>query len=320
MRVRLIIQDKEYCRALVETIGRADKDVFVEVSTLAEASTIGDGTLVITDIKSERPELMSLEDYTKRVIYLTTNPGDVLNLNKKDECQKLFKYSSISNIFSDVEQINYMWTGETGSTLGLVSRVYAVCSDMSDDSSRYSRALARQVLFRRGGSILLLSLKHVNEFGSADENNRSKFSRLMYYMDTGKDYPTEAFTYKDSYGISYMRLPRGLNPIAYMKSQELVNLTRNLTHNKFDTVILDIGSVFNEANILMVNKADNILWFANDSVGFRIEELFLSDSPAEKIKRFNVTAKDIDIELAIDDYVREVYGIKESADEQKKDN
>ena len=214
MRVRLIIQDREYCQALIETIARADKDIYIELGRIGKLENLGEDTLIVTDLNPLKYDFSSLRDYNKRVIFLTPNPKDVFNPDIVDDCQRLFKYNSISNILSDIEQINYIWTGEVSSSLGTVSRIYSVCSDDADKSSKYARALARQVVFRKGGNILVLSLKYVNEYANSSELNTGKFSRLLYYMDIGRDYPIEAFTYSDSYGISYMRLPYGMNPIA----------------------------------------------------------------------------------------------------------
>lgn len=311
MRIRLIIKDDEYRQAMVDTIGRSDKDVYVEIGRMDSCSDIGDKTLIITDYPSDTCSFLSIPDFQMRVIFLTTNPGDILSLDN-DDYYKLFKYNSISSIFSDVEQIYYKWTGESNNSLGLVGRVYAVCASKSMDSSIYVKALARQVLFRRGGSILVISLRYINDYACTDEMNTSRFSRLMYYMDINQEFPAEAFTYNDAYGISYMRLPSGLNPVAYLDLNDLENLVRCFSHKNFDTVILDIGNSYSEVNIRMINKVDNIVWF-DDGNQFSLEEIFIERGIDTKTKRIAIQGKDADAELAIDDYVRNIYGIQEPA-------
>lgn len=319
MRVRLIIQDEEYRKAMIDVISHADKDVFLEIGTTGHLGKIDGSTLILTDVSPEKCCFDGLENQYKRIIFLTTDVNDELNLDVKDDYQKLFKYKSISSIISDVEQINYMLTGESSSSYGLGGRVYAVCSD--DANGRYAHALARQVMFRRGGNILLVSLKYVNEYGTQDESNRSKFSRLMYYMDVGKEYPLDAFTYKDSYGITYLRLPMGLNPLAYISTDELGAVVRNLSHKNFDTVILDIGDSYSEVNIRQINKADNIVWFVSDKKNFDIDEILVEDSVADKVKEIHPGNPNEDIELIIDDYVRRIYEIEEPEEnEQKRSN
>lgn len=321
MRIRLIIKDEDYREAMINTIGRADKDVYIEVGGMDDCADIGDSTLIITDYPEKQCKFLSISDFQMRVIFLTTNPNDAIDIDNDSEYYRIFKYSSISSIFSDIEQIYYKWTGETNTSLGLVGRVYAVCTSDARESSEYAKALARQVLFRRGGSILIISLQYINEYANCDEINTAKFSRLMYYLDIDRDYPTEAFIYNDGYGISYMRLPKGLNPIAYLSVTDLEDLVRNFSHNNFDTVILDVGNCYSEANIRMINKVDNILWFDSESNGFKLNEVFVEKNIHEKARRIPLALKNLNLDLTIDDYVRDVYGIEEpKSDGQKKNN
>ena len=313
MRIRIIIRDEDYRQAMVNTLSKSDKDIYVEIGNMDGCSDLGDKTLILTDYSEDECNFLKISDFNMRVVFLTTNPADVLNMERDGDYYRLFKYSSMSSIFSDIEQIYYRWTGESSDSLGLVGRVYAVCSSSNIDSSEYARVLARQVLFRRGGSILLMSLKYINDYPCIDEKNNSRFSRMMYYIDINQDFPPDAFTYNDAYGISYMRLPEGLNPVAYLDINDLENLVRTFSHRNFDTVILDVGNSYSEVNIRMINKADNIVWFDGDTNKFHIEEVLIEKDVNARTKRIPVAAKDIDAELGIDDYVRNVYGIQESA-------
>ena len=316
MRIRLIIKDDDYRQAMVDTIGKSDKDVYVEIGKMDGCSDIGERTLIITDYPQDECNFLSIPDFSMRVIFLTINPRDVFDPDDDGSYNKLFKYNSMSSIFSDVEQIYYKWTGETKTSLGLVGRVYAVCASEGIDSSKYAKALARQVLFRRGGSILVISLKYINDYACIDEKNTSRFSRLMYYLDIKEDYPSEAFTFNDAYGISYLRLPAGLNPVAYLGINDLENMVRSFSHNNFDTVILDVGNTYSEVNIRMINKVDNIVWFDSDNNQFKLEEIYIEKDIDSKTKIIMLKAKDADVEPAVDDYVRSVYGIQESVGDE----
>lgn len=319
MRVRLIIQDEDYRKAMIDIISHSDKDVYLEIGNVGTLGKIDDSTLVLTDVAPEKCCFDGLKNRFKRVVFLTSDIKDELDPEKVDDYQRLFKYKSISSILSDVEHINYQLTGESSSSFGLVGRVYAVCSDKAD--GKYAKSLARQVLFRRGGNILILSLKYVNEYGTSDEPNRSRFSRLMYYMDIGKDYPIEAFTYNDSYGISYLRLPIGINPMAYVSTDELEDIIRHLSHKNYDTLILDIGDSYSEVNIRQINKADNIVWFKDDRSSFSVSEILVENSIKDRVKEIHICNPDEDIELTIDDYVRKIYEAEESEEnEQKRSN
>ena len=315
MRIRLFIKDEDYCKAMIKTIGQLDKNVYIEIGNPADVSINNDRTIVLTDYGAGECRFN-----TNKIVYLTIDPNDHIQVDNKTAQQRVFKYNSISSIFSDIEQLNYIWTGVTDSVNEVSSRVYALCSDNADDSCKLSQALARQIAFRRGGNILLLSLKYVNEYSLTDEAGNSRFAQLMYYMDIGKTIPIDAFVYTDAYGISYLRLSQGLNPLAYMKNEDLITTVRNLSQLKFETVILDIGDTYSEANISMINRADNILWFTTERGKFDIGEICVDKGVKNKIRKIAVFGKDADIELSIDDYVRKVYGIKESDNGTKQDN
>ena len=79
-------------------------------------------------------------------------------------------------------------------------------------------------------------------------------------IDEKKDYPPDCFTVTDSYGISYLMLPEGVNPIAELDHRYLSMLI-NSVGNHFDTVILDVGTCFSKENIRIISCANDIIFF-----------------------------------------------------------
>lgn len=313
MRLRLLMKDREYCNALIDVIGSADKDIYVETSDDYSLADLADNTLILTDLSPLSVTKESINAYRPRMIFLTNNPND--RFNPDDTCNKVFKYNSLSSILSDVSQVNYQWTGENISAAG-TSMIYAVCGDTGDINSSICLSLARQILFRHGGDILILSLNYVNEYASPDEKDRSKYARLMYYMDIGRDYSIEAFTYSDSYGIKYLRLPKGLNPLAYLDSEGLDNTISNFCRKKFGTVIMDIGNNYSSNNLSMIGKADKIVYVDKESGKFGIGDISDESDVLSKIEIISV-GRGENIELRIDDYVRKTYGIEENDEDQE---
>lgn len=316
MRIRLLLHDREYCKAFAAMIAAADKDVFVELADNYSLVGIEETTLILTDLAPEKIKREYLESSGGRIVFLTDDPRD--KILKNESLHKLFKYSSISSILSDLSHINYLWTGENSSTPG-IARIFAVCSDRGDLSPSICRTLARQILFRHGGRILVIPVSYVNEYSISDEPDRSKFTRLMYYIDTEKEYTPDAFTYCDNYGISYLRLPPGLNPIAYIDSSELGKLVSDLAGEKFNTIIIDVSSSYSRQNLDALSKADNILFVSCDEKKLDIREI--ADDP-EILSKFDVIRLSMNgkTELSIDEYVKKMYGIvdeAESEDEQK---
>ncbi len=309
MRLRLIIRDTEYRQAMTEVISCADKDIYAETSDDIYDRNIMGNTIIITDIPDEKIDSDFLNANKERMVFLTSDQKD--RLHRDDECRihRLFKYNSISSILADVSQINYWWTGESTASTG-TARLYAVISDAADISKSVTQALARQIMFRHGSDLLVLSLSYLNEYAALDETDRSKYARLMYYMDIGREYSIDSFTYADSYGIKYLRLPRGLNPPAYFDGKTLCRFVNEMCQKHFTTVILDIATSYSSANMRVLNMADNIIFVRTEEN--KLDPAELTDEP-EVLHRMSVlpVGESNGIELRLDDYVKKIYGVED---------
>lgn len=306
MRINLIIRDKEYARAMAEVISETGKDVFVELGPPPNDLADNDN-IIITDADARE---LSSTDYSN-IIFLTKNRNDRLLDDNEGKPIKIFKYSSINSILSDIEHIHYLLSGNKDISNGLLSRVFAVCSDGYSRTNTLAMALARQILYRRGGDMIIISMEYVNNYPCQYESDRSRFSRWMYYMDIKRNYSIDEFITTDSYGISYLRLPSGLNPVAYMNLDEATNLIEELCRKKFETVILDIGNNYSELNVRLINKSDHILYFVGDTAKLDINEVLVEQGIETKLQTIAINDKLKEIELVIDEYVAKLYGDKE---------
>lgn len=317
MRLRLIISDADYRQAMTAVIADTDKDIYAEIADDIYDRNIMENTIIITDLPDESIDRAFMQVNKDRIIFLTSDQKDRLHRDDESTIHRLFKYNSISNILADVSQINYWWTGESTASTG-TARLYAVISDAADISKSVTQALARQIMFRHGSELLVISLSYLNEYAASDETDRSKFARLMYYMDIGRDYSIDSFTYTDSYGIKYLRLPRGLNPLAYFDEKTLDRFVNEMCQKHFATVILDIATTYRNANKRLLNMADNIIFVRTEED--KLDPRTLSEKE-EVLHRMSVLplGESNGIELRIDDYVKKIYGVEdvyESDDEE----
>lgn len=303
MRIRLIISDKDYCSAFKNAISSADKDIYIEIGKKGIINNLGAGTIIVTDVEPEGVDKRLLN----RTVFLTMNPLDAVDIREKDKLFKIFKYSPASKILSDIEEVDYLLTGENGKIYSANSRIYSICSDLCSKNFDLARTVARQIMFRRGGKILLISMRYINQYPEPNGTNNSKFSKLMYYLNCDRDCPIEPYIYQDSYGISYLRLVDGLNPVSKLDANEVITLIRTLCSRGFQTLILDIGDCYNDTNIKLINKSDNVMFFAGDpSNHFIIRDLIDDKEGNSKIKHFDINNTYQDLELEIDDYIKNI--------------
>ena len=312
MRIGLLIRDVEYRDALIEMISEFDKEIFVEI---AGAKGTGKNCVILTDVRPEEIGSDALARLRDRTVFITHAQKDLVPSYANDEndsVHRVFKYSRISSIMSELSMVYCSWTGDAGSG-GIMTRTIAVCSAMETECSERCQSLARQIIYRRGGSILVLPLNYINTYGFGDGSDCNYFARLMYMLEAGRDYPPEAFTNTDSYGISYLMMPPGRNPIAYLDGDDLAMLIRSLAV-KFDTLIMDTGTAYRAENLQIMKSADNVLCFGSARRLIDVNAML----GAERRSRFTeiiISGAD-DENLRIDDYVREVYSVGDEGEKE----
>lgn len=293
------MRDTEYRDALIEMISEFNKDIFIEI---ADANGGGRDAVILTDIRPEEIESDVLMRMSVRTVFITSvrssdEPDDA---DRAYEIHRVFKYSGIQEIISKVSVVYSEWTGDSGNAVTL-SRCAAVCGESDLESSARCMELARQIIYRHGGSILILPLGYINDYASDCEDNC--FARLIYMTSNGREYPAEGYTRTDSYGISYIRMKEGLNPVAELGGTHLNRLIASLG-SRFDTLIFDIGSCYRKENVEIIRKADGVIWIGS---GRRVKSLesLIGGTIRGRLHRIAIGSDGI---TELDDLVREMYG------------
>lgn len=305
MRIGILMRDREYRDALIEVMSESDKDIFVEIADRAGA---GRESVILTDISPEEIGKNTLQALIPRTLFLTTDSSCKCSFaDKSDGIYRAFKYSSIPEIIAEAADIYYRWTGHADSISPLTMSI-AVCSVNDAAGSFRCRSLARQLLYRKGGSILILPLSFINDYSpdtSIQKNSDAAtgFKRMMYYIDSDREFSIDEFIYTDSYGISYLNMPRGLNPVSELSEEHLNNLVNFMGH-RFDSLILDVSVCYRRENISLIGRADSILFFS----GSRIEEPceIVGKENAEhlyEIREDGVTDTDISIAEYLNEFI-----------------
>ena len=308
MRLTMMLRDKEYRDAMIEMISEYDKEIFIEV---ADGSGASRDSVILTDVEPEEIGSETLASLAARTVFISARH---IGEDNKDTVHRVFKYSSTDNIMAEISMVYYTWTGDAGA-ISPLSRSIAVCSEYDSGISDRCRSLARQIIYRIGGSVLILPLGFINDYQVSEDCSEGLFRKLMYYIDSGRDYPAECLTAGDSYGISYLRLRPGPNPAAYLDEDNLGKLIRSVG-SRFDTVLLDAGTSYSRNNIDAISRADNIVYFGN---GRRIPDLasYIGREQAERARIIRLTGE-TDEAMQIDETVREIYGIGEEINENER--
>lgn len=300
MRIGLLIKDVEYRKALAERISDYDSDILLDV--ISDSEPIEKDALILTDAK---PAELG-DDLTVRIkdrtVFLVT--GD--NHHSLCNLHHVFKYTGVSRLLAELSDVHSLWQGMK-SFKTASSRLIACCSDSDAFSCRCS-ALASQIIYTQGGSVLILPLGYINDDTADYGRDINRFARLMYMVKSGRNIDALSISYTDSYGISRLMLPKGRNPVAYLGGEDLESLILYMS-NIFDTVILDIAGCYREENLRVLKKVDNLLFFETGKR--RISPAGLLDEEDQERLRIIKPDEGSDEVFAMDEYVKEIYGIRD---------
>ena len=324
MRIGLLIKDTEYRDALVKKLSSNDNDLFVNILDGTNQNT-GE-CLILTDASPESLDKDTFERIKDRTVFIcnsnvhTTPTNNQKTSTKSDSylskengvsCNRVFKYSSVNEIISDISLVYDEWRG-SGLKKIHTTRTIAVLSDSDLYSADRCKSLARQIIYRHGGRVLVFSLSYLNDYGSSESRGINRFARIMYEARMGRLSNLERHAYTDTYGVSYLLLPPGQNPAAYLELEELSMLITGLAAG-YDTVILDMATCFRKENILLLKSTDCIAFFESGRRHVGLAEIIGKENAA-KVREIKLSG-DSDEAMDLDDYVREIYGI--ATDEYK---
>ncbi len=309
MRLAFLMRDTEYRDALLEMISEADRNIYLEIGIDSITSSIKNKTMLVTDLSPDEIEEETLLKIKDRTVFISS-------ASRSDSEEDLiyntiFKYESLSMNLSNITAAYYKWCGEGIPDTGL-SKVFAVCGESDSFTGLTSSSLARQVIFHHGGSVLVLPMGSINDYGLEDLKDAGKFNRLMYYVDSDTDYEIGEFIRKDSYGINYLLMPNGINPISYLKSKDILELISSLSR-KFETLIIDIGSSYSKTNIMMLRSSDNVVIVRSQQRKFDPGKLLPDDAVLGRDYIQVDISKDKESELSIDSYLMKIYGTEVEA-------
>ena len=297
MRLGILIRDSEYRDALVRKLSTYDNDIFVNVigDNVKEAS----GSVILTDIPPSELDNKVLETLRPRTVFIT----DCKNVSEEG-CNTIFKFSSITEIISELSLVYNMWHG-TGPGMDHTAKLISVCCESDAFSAERCRSLAGQVIYSHGGSVLILPLSYINDHGVDATVRSNSLSRLLYSIQCGRECSLDGVTYTDSYGVSSLLLSKGRNPVAYLDIDELRTLIFGLS-KKFDTIIADVASCFRNENIILMKESENIVFFERGRRVTGIDEM-LGAECEKKITRIKLTGGTEDV-LAMDECLKKIYG------------
>ena len=297
MRIGIMIRDAEYRDALIKKMSTYDNNIFVNVieNNINDAS----GCVILTDIPPSELDEKVLSALRPRTVFITSSEKE-----RSCECYTVFKFSSIPEIISKLSLAYSSWRG-MGPGIDHTARLITVCCESDAYSAELCRSLAGQIIYSHGGSVLILPLSYINDYGVNEELRSNSLSRLLYSIKRCRAGRIECTMYTDSYGISSLLLSKGINPVAYLDEEELGILLSWLS-GKYDTIIADTASCFRKENITLMKASEKIVFFERGRRVTGIEKMLGGDEMS-KLIRIRLTGGSEDVR-SMDDCLKKIFG------------
>lgn len=308
MRLGILIYDSEYRNALVNKLSSYDNDIYVNV--IGGAGSDSDDCLILTDIAPESLDDKALSRLMPRTVFLTgaygaEHSGNESSAGLASDCHRLFKYITVSEMISELSLVYNEWRGIPHSR-DYSAKTIAVCSEYDSFSSDKCLTLAGQIIYMHGGSVLVIGLGFINDYGMHGSPDMNRFARLMYAISNGRERESDSFTYTDSYGVSFLTLPCGRNPMAYLNEEELRCMISGLSC-RFDTVILDVGNCYRKENVSLIRESENIVYFEGGRRAVPLSEV-IGREAAERAFSIKITG-DAAEAMEIDECINRIFGM-----------
>ena len=305
MKLKFVLKDTEYLNALVKAIQNTDKRVFIDVGKDFDHQN---DELLVTDISSQELKSSLKKRSLGGIVFLDASGYSDLCDDDSSGPFTLNKYSPVSEMLSDFRLCYYKWTGENLEYRN-DAKLIGIFTDMSPKDSAFCSSLfARQYIYRNGGEALIIPLSHLDLSNAPHDVGMESFKKMIYYIEIGKKFPVDAFYLKDSYGVSYLRTPYGINPIAELDEKTMMMLVSYMTGSNFDIVILDAGCEYTKKNREIIGRAEHKLWLyhndENDMTNIALVNQLFSD-PLQ-LKKIFIGGGMEKLSLNIDEYLNEI--------------
>lgn len=281
MRVRVLLNDKDYLTSFIDMASKAEKDIFID---LGFDGLIRNGEMLITDF--------SIDSLSHQYPNLSLSSVCMLVEGKAGEDYsagpfRLFKYQRFDDLISKLKVCYYTLTGDSGIKSSNCIKI-GFCFSNDVYKSTLIDELAKLLVYRCGVNLLVLSLKFMSDYcqnASYRHVDESLLKRLIYSIDRGMEIPIDSFFYTDSFGVYRLESSRIINPISEMRDGIFEKLIRYVTQNFFDVIIFDVSRCFSNRNLNVLKHMNQIVVvtsspdFSKDNSPFA-EELGLSDITA----------------------------------------
>lgn len=271
MRIRLVLDDKEYGHVLAQAVARSGRDTYLELGNDFRAD--GD-TLIVTDRHYRGIGADMVKKRRGGIVFMLRSPVPDKLRERSRGPFFLFKYDSVDKIIAGFHISYSRWKGESCISGKGAAKVSIFCDGDEKIQSRIAYGVARQIAYKTGKSVLLLPLTFVNSYRHDGGEDRKDLVRMFYNISEGRILPREAFFYKDTYDVEHIRMPCGLNYLLELGYDAVNSIIDFISTKYFDVIVFEIGSAFTEIAKKVIIGSDYPVFVSSAKVDAFIASAF----------------------------------------------
>lgn len=248
IKVGIYHDDRVFARALAIGLARESRTIhFVLINNMDSKEELD---LILSSRESDNP----------KVVQLVQNQ----ELKQRDATPyRLFQYEESRSLIDDLLFIYFKMTGRVLEYRGTSKcRLLTFASDAGGSGTTMICISAAKMLYRTYGSrILYLNLCPIDDSKKYLKSDGStSLLKLLYYIDTGKDFPLESFITKEE-EFDYINtgvMNAYFNDIKPALMSQLLKKVDGL--GEYDYLLLDIGSHLSRENKTVLENSNLVIF------------------------------------------------------------
>lgn len=284
MNIRLLIlsTDKEYGNALGKAVSNLHREMIVRVEPLDSPYDEAVDNYDLILLECELEGFVKVKEFlfsTGRLVGLSEEPVVALNaqaeMPKDNHLWKIYKYSRVSDIVSDLKYLYSLLTGNKNFVKKIRDGNFiGFCSASANvGKSVIALSTARELAKYQDKNVLLICFDEIPAttlYTGAKCSNKRNLSDFLYYLFHRKEENIcsflESFTYRDEFGVMTFYPSPVINELRQLKEEELMFFLKMVSESaQFDYILLDLASDLSHENLFLLNYCRKLVFVQGDS-------------------------------------------------------
>lgn len=280
INILLIGKDRQYCKALSESLSELSKEIMITFCDYSNVALLNSDQHLLLLIEGN----IECEQLQRNncVILVESKQEEIIDIENKIFC--LYKYQNIKEFIRMLFIIYNTLTGKMVTTISDNNcKLVSVLSGYGGSGkTSISLGLAQEFVRFREKKTLYINYEECdgtwNYFDLQDDNKYDSIGNYLYYFNKEREVDLKAFLRQDVYGVSYFKPSSGRNQLKGLSADELCKFTNKLIEtNQFEYIIFDCHLCLDENTLWLLKNSCDIVYLAENSKNSKLNSYTTKD-------------------------------------------